>query len=137
MGGLLTLAQGGEEEEVSEEVQKLIEAAETGDEASVKKLIAEGVSITEGMLGVTPLMVAAANAHPGVCALLLASGAEVNAHDEDGLSALDWAEDLEDEVGDAVRKVLVDAGGLPGVSPLHTLPLPVIVHKHSAVSCDV
>jgi Ca2+-binding EF-hand superfamily protein len=106
---------GGEgEDEVSEEVQQLIEAAETGDEALVQQLIDQGVATNQGMLGVTPLMVAAANGHASVCALLLSNGAEVNAHDEDGLSALDWAEDLDGEEGDVVRKALVDAGGEPG-----------------------
>ena len=60
-------------------------------------------------------MVAAANAHPDVCTLLLANGAEVNAHDEDGLSAFDCAEDLDGEEGDAVRRVIDQAGGLPGL----------------------
>ncbi len=104
----------GEDEEFDGEAQQLIEAAEAGDLEQVRKLIDEGVPTNKGMLGVTPLMVAAANGHVSMCGLLLSNGAEVNASDEDGLSALDWAADLDGEEGDAVRKTLVDAGGEPG-----------------------
>lgn len=105
---------GAQDEEIDEQVQQLIEGAEAGDLEQVRKLIGEGVSTNKGMLGVMPLMVAAANGHASICALLLSNGAEVNAHDEDGLSALDWAADLDGEEGEAVRKALVDAGGEPG-----------------------
>lgn len=96
---------------VEEGVQQLIEAAEAGELREVQKLLDKGVGINAGMLGVTPLMVAAANGHASICALLLSNGANVNAHDEDGLSALDWASDVVGENGDAVRKALVDSGG--------------------------
>ena len=107
-------ASGGGDARVDEDVQQLIEAAEAGELAGVQKLIEKGVGINAGMLGVTPLMVAAANGHASICALLLSNGANVNAHDEDGLSALDWAADLDGEEGEAVRKALVDSGGEPG-----------------------
>ena len=42
------------------------------------------------ILGVTPLMVACANGHAAVAALLLAAGADEALADDDGLTARGW-----------------------------------------------
>ena len=61
--------------------------------AQVKNLLANpDANVNRSVLGVTPLMVAAANGHAPVVRLLLLAGADKSAEDADGLKAYEWAE---------------------------------------------
>ncbi len=68
-------------------------AAEQGDRAAVRKLLAEGASVhaTDPAFGATPLHWAARENHLDVAELLLAGGAAVNARAVSGQTPLHWA----------------------------------------------
>jgi len=65
--------------------EDLISAAERGDTAVVKALLAKGVKVNaRDIYGSTALILAAGNGHLGVVRALLAKGAVVNAKDSYG-----------------------------------------------------
>ncbi len=67
---------------------ELIEAAEAGDEARVKRLIAQGAPVNlMDAKGRTALMAAASRSHVGVARALIDAGADVNQKDASGQSA--------------------------------------------------
>jgi ankyrin repeat protein len=69
--------------------QDLTEAAQKGDTATVKALLAKGADINAlGKEGGTALVEAARNGHTDTVRALLAAGADVNAKDKDGRTAL-------------------------------------------------
>jgi type IV protein arginine methyltransferase len=72
----------------------LCAAAESGDEESVVRLLAEGADATQfDSAGLTPLMHAAAGGHAAVARLLLEAGAPWNALSPSGLSSGDITDD--------------------------------------------
>ncbi|MGB8509828.1 MAG: ankyrin repeat domain-containing protein [Pyrinomonadaceae bacterium] len=71
------------------DARALIGAAEIGDAAAVKSLLAAGASVNRALEnGETALMRAAAKGHADVLRLLLDEGADVNARRDDGFTAL-------------------------------------------------
>jgi ankyrin repeat protein len=93
-----------EEEEEDEVARELLEAAEAGEQELVKNLLANpDADVNRArVLGVTPLMVAAASGHAPVVRLLLLAGANKSAEDADGLTACEWA-DGQPEIQELVR----------------------------------
>ena len=85
---------------VDPQAHKLIEASESGELSAVEAVLVDaekeghnGTSLVNvSVLGVTALMVAAANSHPTVVSRLLEAGANVMAADEDGMTVWDWVE---------------------------------------------
>ena len=70
-------------------VKKLLDAAEEGDEESVRRLISEGVDVNEADDdGWTALMGASSEGHEGVVSILLENGAVVDQADDNGWTAL-------------------------------------------------
>jgi ankyrin repeat protein len=68
---------------LSSETEKLCAAAQAGDLAAVRTLVAQGCPLDSfDELGNTPLHYAAANERDDVAVFLLESGADVDAHDE-------------------------------------------------------
>src|SRR6266566_3754607 len=87
---------------------QLLAAAQEGDTADVKSLLAKGADInSRGPYGNTPLMAAALTGHTDTLRLLLARGADVNARGNTGRTAL--MEAALEGYADAV-KVLLDSG---------------------------
>jgi len=85
-------------------------AAFQGYSATVRRLVERGANPNvKGQHDVTPLMMAAAapRPDPGVVQLLMAKGASLDAHDQGGHTALDWALTRGEP---AVVQVLRDAG---------------------------
>ena len=71
------------------EIKLLIQAAESGDGATVEAQLAAGADVNSATeSGMTILMSAAANGHLGIVSLLLERGANVNVKRNDGLTAL-------------------------------------------------
>jgi hypothetical protein len=75
---------------VPEVIEDLIKAAERGDLAAVKSLIAKtsDVNAKTGKYGITALMEASRGGHIKVVEVLIAAGAEINAKDNNGVTAL-------------------------------------------------
>jgi ankyrin repeat protein len=89
-------------------------AAAFGDPEAIRVLVASGADLNRpGTLGITPLMVAASaeDQNLEVIQALLDAGATVNARDNLGRTALDWA--LMQGESHASR-LLVERGALPG-----------------------
>lgn len=90
----------------------LVNAAAKDDLQQVKKIVAKGVSLNapeEGMLGETPLIATTLNGGTNVFFYLLSAGANVNARDRMGETALMAAVTLGD--ANIVKiKALIDAG---------------------------
>ncbi|MEW6356724.1 MAG: ankyrin repeat domain-containing protein [Planctomycetota bacterium] len=81
----------------------LLKAAEAGDLAGAKKLVAEGAAVNfHGQQGLTPLHNAAYNGNLELAKFLIASGADVNAKSWNGKTPLYFA--LTKEVKDLLRK---------------------------------
>jgi len=72
--------------------QRLLDAAESGDLATVTKLLNKGVDInTQDGWSSTPMMYAAANGHTDIVALLLTRGAGINSTSRLDRTPLMWA----------------------------------------------
>lgn len=93
----MTLALSSTTETVPPEpVMELLEAAERGEVTLCKQLIDSGnARANDSLLGITPLMVAAANGQLFVIDFLLErlESDELQAEDADGLTAYQWAQD--------------------------------------------
>jgi hypothetical protein len=70
---------------------ELVAAAEHGEIATVRTLLAQGVNIESKEDGFTTLMMAAATNHADIVTLLLEKGAKINAKGPDGETALGGA----------------------------------------------
>jgi ankyrin repeat protein len=82
-------------------------ASISGSSELVTSLIGHGAQVNaKNPGGVTALMIAAANDHPGVAELLIKSGADVDARSEDGRTALSIAKAKSSE---SLIKLLQDA----------------------------
>jgi hypothetical protein len=91
-GGSHDEADEEDEDEEAGVARELLEAAEAGEQELVRNLLANpDADVNRGVLGVTPLMVAAASGHAPVVRLLLLAGANKSAEDADGLTACEWA----------------------------------------------
>jgi len=89
---------------------ELMEATLNGDEAAVKRLLAQGVGVNaRDDAGTTALMLAA-EGHAAIARLLLDSGAQVNVVDENGRTALGNAVDRGHP---AIAQLLLDSGADP------------------------
>ena len=101
-------------EEVFER-EKLHFAAEDGDVEEVKKLLDEGYQPNLfDELGKTPLHYAAMRGHLDVMNVLLAAGADVNAHDERVIGDTVLGE-VASNCSFEVAKILIDAGADPTI----------------------
>gem|GEM_PF-5596015 len=70
----------------------LLVAARTGDNARIMQLLNAGADIAaKNPSGWTPLHFAASFKHIQTCAILICKGADVNAKDERGDTAMQWA----------------------------------------------
>jgi ankyrin repeat protein len=79
-------------EMVAYEVTPLCNAIVKGDIATVKKFIEYGADVNESANGMTPLMLAARYNKVEILKLLLEKGANTNAKDERGYTALQYAQ---------------------------------------------
>jgi ankyrin repeat protein len=77
---------------IFEGVSPLNVAISKGDIESVKKFIEYGVDVNEESNGMTPLMVAARYNKVDIIKILIANGARVNVKNENGFTALKYAE---------------------------------------------
>ncbi len=77
---------------IFEVVSPLNVAISKGDIESVKKFIEYGVDVNEESNGMTPLMVAARYNKVDIIKILIANGARVNVKNENGFTALKYAE---------------------------------------------
>jgi ankyrin repeat protein len=104
-------------------------AAERGKTSSAKILLAHGANVNQKGARSTPLIAAASGSHAEMVAFLLSQGAEVNARDPEGYTALFYAannsqnEDANDTTLPVVTILLnqgakVDACGNDGSTPL-------------------
>ena len=107
-----------------EGVSLLSVAAESGDEETVRELLALGAQIERvDRVNRTPLMHAARSKDPSTVLLLLDSGADIQARDRLGGTALSWAAGFGSPEG---VQALIDAGAdantvdtILGYTPLH------------------
>ena len=109
---------------VTLELPALAFAAHYSNLDQVRLLLERGANPNAyGSRGITPLIAAAAAQwqDPAVIDALLAKGASVNARDESGRTALDWA--LLQGESEVVRKLR--AAGAPAAAPPTSLPTPV------------
>jgi ankyrin repeat protein len=67
-------------------------AISKGDIESVKKFIEYGIDVNEKSNGLSPLMVAARYNKVDIMKILIANGARIDAKDENGFTALKYAE---------------------------------------------
>ncbi|KAL4722752.1 hypothetical protein ACLX1H_009987 [Fusarium chlamydosporum] len=108
----------------------------TSEAEIIQKFIAKGfdVNAQEAVLGMTPLMVASASCNTDAIQALLEGGANVNALDNDGLTAL--ARVGETAEGSAIlglydsAKMLLDAGATLKDSMEEVTPLNIISSRH-------
>lgn len=96
------------------EQERLHIAAEDGDLATVKALVAEGrdVNATDSDLAMTPMHYAAASEHIDVVRFLIACGANVNAVDKATAGDTPLGH-IAQECSLAMAKTLLDAGANP------------------------
>ncbi|KAM0196940.1 hypothetical protein ACHAPA_006144 [Fusarium lateritium] len=110
--------------------------SEISEAEIIKKFIAKGfdVDAREALIGMTPLMVASASCNTDAMEALIEGGANVNALDHDGLTAL--ARVGEAAEGSAIlglydsAKMLLDAGATLKESKEEVTPLNVICSRH-------
>lgn len=96
------------------ERERLHTAAEDGNLAAVKQLVAEGrdVNAKDSDLAMTPLHYAAAAGHLDIVRFLIASGADVNAIDESTAGDTPLGH-IAQECSVAMARTLLDAGANP------------------------
>lgn len=94
----------------------VLNAAEQGDLVTVKALISQGHSINERdtkvKFGWTPLMAAIYQGHTNVVHYLIAAGADLNLHDNNGQTAIMWAIAHGDEGLDIVQELIAHGADL-------------------------
>jgi ankyrin repeat protein len=78
--------------EFNETITPLSVAISKGDIESVKKFIEYGADVNEKSNGMTPLMVAARYNKTEIIKFLISKGARLNEKDENGFTALKYAE---------------------------------------------
>ena len=78
--------------EFSETITPLSVAISKGDIESVKKFIEYGADVNEKSNGLSPLMIAARYNKTEIIKVLLSKGARLNEKDENGFTALKYAE---------------------------------------------
>lgn len=77
---------------VYQDISALNVAISKGDMATVKKLVEYGADVNEKSNGMTPLMTAARYNKVEIIKFLLANGAKLKTKDENGFTALKYAE---------------------------------------------
>ena len=77
---------------VYQDVSALTVAISKGDLATVKKLVEYGENVNEKSNGMTPLMIAARYNKVEIIKFLLANGAKLKVKDDNGYTALKYAE---------------------------------------------
>jgi uncharacterized protein len=94
----------------------VLNAAEQGDLEKVKELLQQGHSINERdpkvKFGWTPLMAAIYQRQTNVVHYLIAAGADLNAHDSSGQTAIMWAMVHGDEGLDMAQDLIVHGADL-------------------------
>ena len=78
--------------EINESITPLSVAISKGDLESVKKFIEYGADVNEKSNGMSPLMVAARYNKTEIIKFLISKGARLNEKDENGFTALKYAE---------------------------------------------
>ena len=103
------------------DIEKMLEgdelhlAAQEGDLASVRRLLASGCDVnTFDSIGRTPLHYAVEGEHYDVAKLLIESGAAVNAHHEDSVGNTPLGE-VAGRCSLRIAKLLVDSGADPTI----------------------
>lgn len=77
---------------VYQDISALNVAISKGDMATVKKLVEYGADVNEKSNGMTPLMIAARYNKVEIIKFLLANGAKLKTKDDNGFTALKYAE---------------------------------------------
>ena len=97
------------------EREELDFAAQDGDLKEVKRLVGEGVPVDKfDEIGMTPLHYAADAGHLDVARFLIASGADVNAHDEAQIGETPLGQ-VAGNCSYEMAELLVDAGADPTI----------------------
>src|SRR2546425_4286027 len=95
--------------------EQMHDAAQCGDLVRVRELLNHGYPVNRfDSLGRTPLHYAAAGEHFDVVLLLLSSGADVNARDEQVIGNTPLA-DIVDHCSVAMARQLIEAGADPSI----------------------
>lgn len=108
--------------------EQLLEAAGMGDTAIVQALVdtAVDINVKDRTFGYTPLIVAARQGHIDIVQILLERGADVEATDNYGSTALYWAKKNQRE---EIVQLLLEAGARD-----EPVPLEPITHSQPSVT---
>lgn len=96
---------------------RLHQVSADGNLPRVKGFVKVGADVnTPDAQGVTPLMLAAQGGHADVVLFLLSKGARVDAHDNEGRTALMWAVGEDSSFSNEVVEILLEAGADPNAA---------------------